>query len=135
MEMQNLKRCPFCGGKAEYSKIDTSETVPFGTVQHFVTCKNNCLEGLYARGNTKEEAIKAWNRRRPSPWHTEMPTEEGLYVVLTKVTTIGIHSSEGTYILDWWDGYCFKNLKQMARHNPVFGNDVYSWVKWRRIEP
>lgn len=67
-------------------------------------------------------------------WHTEMPTEEGLYVVLTKVTNKGIQSSEGAYILDWWDGYCFKNLKQMARHNPVFGNDVYSWVKWQKIE-
>ena len=70
-----------------------------------------------------------------SPWHTGMPTEEGLYVVLTKVTNKGIHSSEGTNILDWWDGYCFKNLKHMARHNPVFGNDVYSWVKWQKIEP
>ena len=74
---KELKQCPFCGGEAKYSKIDTSKTVPFGTVQHFVTCKNNCLEGLYARGNTKEEAIKAWNRR-PSPWHTGMPTEEDI---------------------------------------------------------
>lgn len=73
--------------------------------------------------------------KEKTEWHTGTPTEEGLYVVLTKVTTIGIHSSEGAYILDWWDGYCFKNLEQMARHNPIFGNDVYSWVKWQKIEP
>jgi len=67
-------------------------------------------------------------------WHTGTPTEEGLYVVLTKVATIGVHSSEGTYILDWWDGYCFKNLKAIVQNSPIHRNDEYSWVKWQKIE-
>ena len=69
-----------------------------------------------------------------SSWHTGTPTEEGLYVVLTKVATIGVHSSEGTYILDWWDGYCFKNLKAIVQNSPIHRNDEYSWVKWQKIE-
>ena len=122
---EELLPCPCCGN---YNRgLEYSDP---GISVWYVRCQ--C--GLLIGGKTKEEVIKKWNRR-PSPWSTGTPTEEGLYVVLTKVTTIGIHSSEGTYILDWWDGYCFKNLKQMARRNPVFGNDVYSWVKWQRIEP
>ena len=126
---EELLSCPFCGSNEVEIKHIVS--VKGDVNDYFGSCKK-CGTNMGCF-KTEEEAIKAWNNR-PSPWHTEEPAEEGLYVVLTKVTTIGIHSSEGAYILDWWDGYCFKNLKQMARHNPVFGNDVYSWVKWQKIE-
>ena len=41
-----------------------------------------------------------WFRALDNPWHTGTPKEKGLYVVLTKVSTEGVSSSEGTYILD-----------------------------------
>lgn len=61
-----LKSCPFCGGEAELQQI------PEVTYDKFVvTCKSRkccafyigyCDEGLY---NTKTEAIKGWNTRKP----------------------------------------------------------------------
>jgi len=117
-----LKPCPFCGGKADYSKIDTSETVPFGTVQHFITCKNNCLEGLYARGNTKEEAISKWNSR-PSPWHTGVPTEEGFYVVTCKgwkipfYNLITVDGGELSYIDEHGD--CQEFLNEIIAYQKI----------------
>lgn len=72
-----LKPCPFCGGDAEYSTITDEK---WGNVNHFVTCSNHCIEGLYTRGDTKEEAIEQWNTR-PNPWHTGTPTEDGDYFV------------------------------------------------------
>ena len=131
---KELIPCPFCQ-KEKAILLTTKNSIFEPFVEEGIAYHVMCTEcGASTRKcYTKEQAIELWNRR-PSVWHTEMPTEEGLYVVLTKVTNKGIQSSEGAYILDWWDGYCFKNLKQMARHNPVFGNDVYSWVKWQRIE-
>ena len=113
-----LKPCPFCGGEAEYSTIDSSYVIPFGTIHHFVTCKNNhCLEGLYSRGNTKEEAIEAWNNR-PSPWHTGIPTEEGWYLLYTSIPNAPYHLA--FYQFDHWfsdDEYC------------IIREDVIAWQK------
>ena len=83
-----------------------------------------------------KQAIKTiiQHKETENTWHTGTPTEEGLYAVLTKITTIGIHSSKGTYILDWWDGFSFQNLKKMATHNPIFGSETYSWIKWQKIK-
>ena len=77
--MRELKPCPFCGSEAVYSTEQSD--APFSTICHFVTCSNNCLEGLYASGDTKEDTIKAWNKRR-SPWHTGKPAKDGKYIVL-----------------------------------------------------
>lgn len=50
-----LKPCPFCGGKAMMIVL------PYAR-KRFVKCENQCCEqnAIYS---TREEAIKAWNRR------------------------------------------------------------------------
>lgn len=49
-----LKPCPFCGGKAETNLL---------LGNYCITC-TRCMGAIFpARGMTKEEAIEAWNRR------------------------------------------------------------------------
>nr|DAM57488.1 MAG TPA: restriction alleviation protein [Caudoviricetes sp.] len=57
--MADLKRCPFCGGKARYRY-----EMPYNVVQ----CSKCKVCGLtvadaYEQQDGKETAIKAWNRR------------------------------------------------------------------------
>lgn len=60
--MSELKRCPFCGGKAEVrSRCNDYETDNF--VMHFARCNNCKAESAWCREET--EAIKAWNTRKP----------------------------------------------------------------------
>ena len=73
--------------------------------------------------------------KHQSNWQTGTPTEKGLYVVLTKVSTEGVSSSEGTYILDYWDGYSFQYLKRKAMTYALTEPDTYGWVAWQKIEP
>ena len=56
---EELKPCPFCGGEA-YTEGDKSK-LQDGFGFWYVSCKNNCGVSGYFR--TKEDAIKAWNRR------------------------------------------------------------------------
>lgn len=58
--MEELKRCPFCGGEAVLE--DMGEPSVFDEGQYFVRCKKCCAEqgGLW---KTKRTAIKRWNRR------------------------------------------------------------------------
>lgn len=53
---ENLKPCPFCGGEARVRII---------VDQNFVECGKCWAHSAHALGcnMTKEEAIKAWNRR------------------------------------------------------------------------
>lgn len=52
--MKELKPCPFCGCEAELQLL---------LGNYSVTCKS-CMGAIFpAVGMTKEEAIKAWNRR------------------------------------------------------------------------
>lgn len=50
-----LKPCPFCGGEAKY--------VSLSSIVGRVICKNKYCLGTQEMVRTKEEAIKAWNRR------------------------------------------------------------------------
>lgn len=52
--MEELKKCPFCGGDAKL----------IGNKNHWVFCKG-CL-GESQTFETVEEAIKAWNNRIPT---------------------------------------------------------------------
>lgn len=61
--MVELKPCPFCGSEAEVFKdvtfiAETGEKI--GEIAFFVWC-TKCT--ALVSGNTKEEAIEAWNRR------------------------------------------------------------------------
>ncbi|MGN0733702.1 MAG: Lar family restriction alleviation protein [Emergencia sp.] len=52
--MTELKPCPFCGGKAEMVLF----------IGNFGVGCTNCMGSMFpVNGQTKEEAIKAWNRR------------------------------------------------------------------------
>lgn len=57
--MQNeLKPCPFCGGKAIILQTDTS----YRYSKYFATC-NSCGAEMPRVCRTREEAIEVWNRR------------------------------------------------------------------------
>ena len=89
----------------------------------------------YYEKKTGEKVEDGYNPIPFSPWHTGTPTEKGLYVVLTKVSTEGVSSSEGTYILDYWDGYSFQYLKRKAMTYALTEPDTYGWVAWMPITP
>ena len=61
--MDELKPCPFCGGKARF--VDNGE--PNGSKYYFadVICTNQVCRGCssYLESKTKEQAIAVWNRR------------------------------------------------------------------------
>jgi len=71
--MDKLKPCPFCGGEAHLQ--------PF--MGYWTVGCTDCFGAVVGKIETKEEAIKEWNKR-PSPWHTGTPTEEGWYVCKLK---------------------------------------------------
>lgn len=52
---QELKPCPFCGGKAILIELEYSKA-------KFAKCENHCCEQSLIY-QTKAEAIEAWNRR------------------------------------------------------------------------
>ena len=57
--MEELKNCPFCGGKAKIFNIYASGFIPKCLNSYYLdSC--NCSLGEY---ETKEQAIKAWNTR------------------------------------------------------------------------
>ena len=61
--MSKLKLCPFCGKEPRESYC-TSEWWPKDKKEHTVECVNNdCLFIVTTGCKTREEAIKAWNRR------------------------------------------------------------------------
>lgn len=53
--MEELKSCPFCGGKAKLSKFNDANP------DYFVCCEK-CGSSTRAHEDSKE-AIKVWNRR------------------------------------------------------------------------
>ena len=64
--MQEIKPCPFCGGKASICDRCIS---PTGKV-FFIMCEKSECHGNITDLNvnyTKQEAIKAWNTRQPTP--------------------------------------------------------------------
>lgn len=71
--MTELKPCPFCGGEARLWHPKEYD-ITLGSVK----C-NSC--GASTESFTDDDsAIEAWNKR-PNPWHTGTPTEEGWYLL------------------------------------------------------
>ena len=57
---EELKPCPFCGGRAG---IKITQHVPRG-YDYTPQCKNpHCCGRLYKKFEDRETAIKMWNRR------------------------------------------------------------------------
>ena len=54
--MEELKPCPFCGGKAEL--------IPLQYPECYILCKKCKVEQGHIY-RAKQAAIKAWNRRKP----------------------------------------------------------------------
>ena len=109
--MAELKRCPFCGGEAQYGK----ETDEFGVSYHYVGC--GCIEGCFASGSTEEEAIEAWNKRA-NPWHTGTPKEEGWYLVALSVY------NEQRYTVGYYPNDVL-----------FFPKNEHMILAWQKIEP
>ena len=66
--IEELKPCPFCGGKAEITKHDNMPVLKwFGYFsEHYynVGCIHHCT--IRSGYRTPEEAAEAWNRRAQS---------------------------------------------------------------------
>jgi Lar family restriction alleviation protein len=76
--MKELKPCPFCGGEAKLTKGITY-------LDNYVTCCE-CFSRTKTY-NTKESAIKSWNKRNAwIPCEERLPEKSGNYIVTMKVT-------------------------------------------------
>ena len=60
MKETKLLNCPFCGGEAEILEHDNG-----WAIWHCIICKNCKASQEWRKGYTKEEAIAAWNTRKP----------------------------------------------------------------------
>ena len=59
MASEELKPCPFCGGKAELIDVGRYE----GRYEWFIKCRRGCVEQSHIY-KAKSSAVKAWNRRK-----------------------------------------------------------------------
>lgn len=101
--MAELKPCPFCGGEAKlHSSFEFS----------YVSCRKCGIQTPVRLSDV--EACNKWNKR--SNWHTDTPTEDGLYI---------LHCSNGI------DDYHFNQLRN--------GNWRFHWlgklIAWQKITP
>lgn len=93
--MIELKKCPFCGSTNVTIK---EEWDSFSCVHYTVKCQQCLVEKSVNADLTKsveyneQKAIEAWNKR-PNPWHTGTPTEEGNYIAHLR-----IKSRDGKFI-------------------------------------
>lgn len=125
---EELKPCPCCESESHLSNY--SDDFRKGTV-YSVWC-SKC--GLHTKDySKKEEAIKAWNNR-PSPWHTGIPTEDGMYICKVFYGDI----PNDIRILEWvgaMDCFCLPNSNTRIYHFFVGENGgeepevVYEWIK------
>lgn len=115
---EELKPCPFCGGKAELTKFDDDSWD--------VVCDNeNCNRVVMTTlTHTKERAIELWNNR-PFPWHTGTPIEEGLYIC-----KVSVKGADPWYILRWEKGRW--GLQHLKVTNFYLKNRYVK--KWQKLE-
>ena len=107
--MTELKPCPFCGGEASIIKYMD------GT--YCVECENdNCnMIAMTVLADTEARAVEIWNTR-PNPWHTEIPSEEGWYIIKLAVSD--------AYFTNYWE----------AEGKWRIDMD-YNFYAWQKIEP
>lgn len=84
-----LLPCPFCGGEGKYHGSYFEDDVC-----EYVSCTrcNASTPLMYKKG----ESIEWWNRR-PSPWRTGTPTEEGWYLVKYQCVLEGKYKGRLSY--------------------------------------
>lgn len=60
---QQLKPCPYCGGKAEYKSVKTKKRITAGTLQErYIRC-SKCHTRTQAYGKI-DNVVNAWNSGR-----------------------------------------------------------------------
>ena len=108
--MTELKPCPFCGAlpMVKYGK----QLIP----HFYIKCRNLDCD-VCAVGNTQEEASKKWNKR-PNPWHTGTPTEEGLYLIAFKFSGKNEYEVRELY-LHPLDGLTFGVRRDIVAWMPI----------------
>lgn len=129
--MTELKPCPFCGGEATLV-----EGLYNDRLFSYVSCDNNNCNAKTGRCDTNDEAITRWNKR-PNPWHTGTPTENGYY--LCKVF-YDKDTSNDMRILEWvgsLDCFCIPYSEFRAYHYYVGennGEDVEVVYEWQKLD-
>lgn len=117
---EKLKPCPFCGVEAEYLGTYEDED---GFKLHQVGCPSDlCIGDCFAIGVTKKQAIEAWNKR-PNPWHTGTPIEDGEYLVCMKGRKSG--------------NILYEKLNFSTETDELMGAFRSKWeiIAWQKIEP
>lgn len=112
---EKLKPCPFCDG-------DDIEFIPAdiiaGTQYWRIFCYGcGCTQTPIS---SKNEAIEEWNKRA-NPWHTGTPTEDGDYLLITKIMNLR------------YDVAHYKDGKFMSYHDYYFNSEYI--IAWQKIEP
>lgn len=69
-----IKKCPFCGGKAEINFKEDYSTHRFYWVE---CCKCDARTSDFEDAPGKEEAVSSWNRRAPSTEEARLLEEIG----------------------------------------------------------
>lgn len=127
--MTELRPCPFCGGEARLW-----HPKEYGITLGSVKC-NSC--GASTESFTDDDsAIEAWNKR-PNPWHTGTPTENGYY--LCKVF-YDKDTPNDMRILEWVSSlncFCIPYSEIRAYHYYVGennGEDVEVVYEWQKLD-
>lgn len=120
---KELIPCPFCQ-KEKAILLTTKNSIFEPFVEEGIAYHVMCTEcGASTRKcYTKEQAIKAWNRR-PSPWHTGTPTEDGMYVIFFEA---------GIYKLA---EFVYDNFSWVGTNAKVYYTKPENVKKWQKIEP
>lgn len=70
MSKTKLLPCPFCGGEAKVATCDWL----FSVRDYWIYCRScDCSSGRY---HSKDQAIKAWNKRKPMDYIVEQLEEK-----------------------------------------------------------
>ena len=106
--------CPFCGGKAVVDKYPVRGYEPAISFEvRCSLCNQKRVRGYFdtvykSEKWARRKAIEAWNKR-PSPWHTETPTEEGDYLCWVAFPNQICVDTEGSWKCIWEDGKWYEN--------------------------
>ena len=123
---EELKPCPFCGGEADIRTV--------GEISYIECATCHCqTESVHYK--EKNKIIEAWNKR-PSPWHTGIPTEMGEYLVC-RVPEAG-WLFRYNQIVQYGDlmGLSRKKIFYIGEPGKIgFENVTDSVVAWQKIEP
>lgn len=120
--MTELKPCPFCGGKVTIASYGNYLSIIASGNEPNVSCGCRLFmeselfdeNDILAKQREKEKLIEKWNKR-PNPWHTGTPTEEGWYIIKLAVSD--------AYFTNYWEA---EGKWRIAMN--------YNFYAWQKIE-